>query len=620
MKKKIKKKKLLKERKFRSYYWRCMVLSLIFIIGAMAENVHKVSLQHETLFSCSIGLSHDPIDSDIMNPNHVIAPPLSKRISTIYCPCYISYDTIEDMMDGTNVDAFSFDENKQAEINQVLGGMSDEAFYEWYPDAAYALAVDEWKYDETKQEYHLENVFFQTSERHMRVKYVDENDESKYIDCITEIPQEWKEKYDIWNLSETRKVKRFSDLKYGDDDYILKADDIYIKDGICHLGKFRLVHNIGRTNEEKTIAECDDTPENAEEYEHCEDVRIILCLGTAPDSENIEKLKALKNGNEPVSNKFNGFYYEDNSRVRKGGFRMPDSERQPTSDLIWSGSEWRGNKYEVTLIGMYGGDDSYIYTETDFFIKVILLPVLIDWIVTLSLLSLLVSLFFYRRYSRLYHEQQKAEYRKTLTNTLAHDLKSPLTAAQGYAENLLENTNPEKNLYYTERIVENIQYTNRIIQDVLELAKIEENDDVPVCEKLDIAKILREMLEDHEEEFEKRSISLKLSDKPFVISANEAMFRQMAVNLTDNTVKYTIDGGVVCLETDGKSLVLKNSCGDGLDVSGNELMQPFVKGDKSRNSRNGSGIGLSIVQKLAECQKIRFDISADKGEFTVKIG
>ena len=107
MKKKIKKKKLLKERKFRSYYWRCMVLSLIFIIGAMAENVHKVSLQHETLFSCSIGLSHDPIDSDIMNPNHVIAPPLSKRISTIYCPCYISYDTIEDMMDGTNVDAFS---------------------------------------------------------------------------------------------------------------------------------------------------------------------------------------------------------------------------------------------------------------------------------------------------------------------------------------------------------------------------------------------------------------------------------------------------------------------------------------------------------------------------------
>ena len=492
--------------------------------------------------------------------------------------------------------------------------MSDVAFCQWYPDAAYALAVDEWKYDETKQEYHLENVFFQTSERHMRVKYVDENNEKKYIDCITEIPQEWKEKYDIWNLSETRRVMQASDVKY-DDDYILKADDIYIKDGICRLGKFRLVHNIGRTNEEKTIAECDDTPENAEEYEHCEDGKIIFCLGTSHDSENLEKLKALKNGNEPVSNKFNGFYYEDNSRVRKGGFRMPDSERQPTDDKTWN-----GNKYEVTLIGMHGGDDSYIYTETDFFIKLILLPILIDWIVTLSLISLLVSLFFYRRYSRLYNEQQKAEYRRTLTNTLAHDLKSPLTAAQGYAENLLENTNPEKNVYYTERIVENIQYTNRIIQDVLELAKIEENDIEPVCEKLDIAAILRDMLKAYEEEFEKRGISLELTDKSFVISVNEAMFRQMAINLTDNIVNYTIDRGVVCRKTDGKSLALKNSFDGSMKLSANELIQPFAKGDQSRNSRKGSGIGLSIVQKLAECQKIKFDISADNNEFIVKLG
>ena len=64
---------------------------------------------------------------------------------------------------------------------------------------------------------------------------------------------------------------------------------------------------------------------------------------------------------------------------------MPDSERQPTDDKTWN-----GNKYEVTLIGMYEKDDSYIYTETDFFIKLILLPILIDWIVTLSLISLLV--------------------------------------------------------------------------------------------------------------------------------------------------------------------------------------------------------------------------------------
>lgn len=68
------------------------------------------------------------------------------------------------------------------------------------------------------------------------------------------------------------------------------------------------------------------------------------------------------------------------------------------------------------------------------------------------------------------------DYRKTLMNTMAHDLKTPLSVMSGYAENLKENVNTDKREHYANAIYENSIYMDSIISDVLELSRTEDSE------------------------------------------------------------------------------------------------------------------------------------------------
>ena len=61
------------------------------------------------------------------------------------------------------------------------------------------------------------------------------------------------------------------------------------------------------------------------------------------------------------------------------------------------------------------------------------------------------------------------DYRRSIINSLSHDLKTPLTIISGSAESLKENVNPEKREFYENAIIENVRYTESIINDALEL-------------------------------------------------------------------------------------------------------------------------------------------------------
>lgn len=603
MKKKAKKKKILKKRNFWNYYWRFLVLCLPVIISVLVSTVCKIPKRHQQSF---------PYEYDY---TEMTSLPVSKDFLRIFVPTCIGYPLINELLSGKNSDVFSFDTQMYNRINFELCCMTEDAEWLSFPDSAFLLSVDEWKYDAENREYYLENVFFQTSERHKYAIRRHAGENPKYIECMTEIPDEWTNEYIIYGCRKNHLIHKAWDFNYFEDfeAYTVTAEEIYVKDNVSRLGKYRLIYRDSETGDETVIAESDDTPENIEEYERIEGDFCFVDEGTDPESETLKKIKAYKDKKRYVDIPFEDCV--DFFR-RTGSFRMPENERQP---IVENNYSWNENKYEITLFGMYAPDECSVFTQTDFYTKCILLPILIDWILMLVLFSAVLSGILSHRYSRIYNEQQKAQYRRTLTNTLAHDLKSPLTAAQGYAENLLENTNPDKQQYYTERIVENICYTNQLIGDVLKLAKIEENDDELVCEKTDIAKILREMLKSFTEEFDKRKISLELDEKSFVYKVNDAMFRQIAVNLTDNIIKYTSDNGKICMEITEESLILKNTYDGTLKYSSAELMQPFVKGDASRSSRKGSGIGLAIVKQLADCQKMKLEVSSADGEFSVKI-
>ena len=96
----------------------------------------------------------------------------------------------------------------------------------------------------------------------------------------------------------------------------------------------------------------------------------------------------------------------------------------------------------------------------------------------------------------------------------------------------------------------------------------------------------------------------------------------MLDNLFNNTVKYAQSGTRVYIDVrrlDGEAVIsVKNISRDRLNVSSDELMERFVRGDASRHTE-GSGLGLSIARSLTELMGGKFDISIDGDLFKAEI-
>ncbi len=321
----------------------------------------------------------------------------------------------------------------------------------------------------------------------------------------------------------------------------------------------------------------DFTPENAAELQEYSEGIMSLALGTHPDSE---VLKAVRTA---------GKSYET----------APLFEFYNTRGVIIDGKEYM-------LRALYRLD------FWNFAGKYVLIGGIIFMVICVGI-AFLTANNKYRKYCTQYEID---EYRRNMTNALAHDLKSPLTAIYGYAENLKNNVHSEKKDYYADAVLENVQYMNEIITNTLDLAKLEIGDKGLKKEKIDITALAEELYAKYRPQAESRDISFKTSGNA-IISADRKMMTQAMENLISNAVKYTEDGGEIAITADEKSLAISNSCT--AIANAENLGKPFEKADHSRSNRSGSGIGLSIVKNIAMLHKFGFETKAENNIFTAKI-
>jgi hypothetical protein len=127
--------------------------------------------------------------------------------------------------------------------------------------------------------------------------------------------------------------------------------------------------------------------------------------------------------------------------------------------------------------------------------------------ILLLLFSLLIAKIRHMRYCK---EYELNAYRRNLTASLAHDLKSPLMAISGYAENLRDNVHTEKRAAYADSILQNTQYMDRLIADVLDLAKLEQG---TVLQKrsCDLAALANETAAQFRAQTEERHLTVTVS-------------------------------------------------------------------------------------------------------------
>lgn len=223
-------------------------------------------------------------------------------------------------------------------------------------------------------------------------------------------------------------------------------------------------------------------------------------------------------------------------------------------------------------------------------------------------LLLISSVFVFVIHKRKIVKYEKEQYRRTLTDSLSHDLKSPITALRGYAESLKENLNTEKRDVYADAILESSDYMDRLINGNMELIKLEEMGRVRNKENTDLVKVSEELFVKYKPVLEEKGITLTITGD-YQRKANKELITRALENLVSNAVKYTNKNGSITLIGGKDELSLSNTTSSFPDRKPDDLWEPFVKGNDSRTGEDGNGLGLAIAKRIFNMHKFKSKIT-----------
>ena len=220
-------------------------------------------------------------------------------------------------------------------------------------------------------------------------------------------------------------------------------------------------------------------------------------------------------------------------------------------------------------------------------------------------------------YAGLKAQYDIADYRKTLMNTMAHDLKSPLMSISGYAENLKESVHSEKREHYASAIMDNVDHMNRIISDILSLSKTEDGNVVLNKTELNVEEVIRDCLKKYELQLSERKLQTEIVGS-LNLRADKTLFTEAMDNLIGNAVKYADADSEITFTLDKKHLCISNQCSAKIDDV-DELLKPFVTGNKNRSNKGGSGLGLAIAKNIMDLHKFKMTVKCENKNFEVHI-
>ena len=227
---------------------------------------------------------------------------------------------------------------------------------------------------------------------------------------------------------------------------------------------------------------------------------------------------------------------------------------------------------------------------------------------------------------RAVDEQMKSERTKTeLITNVSHDIKTPLTSIVNYV-NLLKGLDIENDCAreYLDVLDRQSQRLRKLTEDLVEASKASAGSIPMEPERTDAELLLTQALGEYEDRFRELQLEpvTRLSAENAMIMADGKLLWRVFDNLLSNICKYSLPGTRVYLNTecrDGRVTVsFKNISRYALDISSDELMERFVRGDSSR-STEGSGLGLSIARSLTTLQGGTFHISIDGDLFRADI-
>ncbi len=217
-------------------------------------------------------------------------------------------------------------------------------------------------------------------------------------------------------------------------------------------------------------------------------------------------------------------------------------------------------------------------------------------------------------------ERMKAE----LVTNVSHDIKTPLTSIINYVDLLQKAKSEQEKQEYLAVLDRQSQRLKKLIEDLMEMSKASTGNMTVELSSVDPAEAVNQALGEFADKLEASSIRTVFQppQPPLSMRCDGRLTWRVLSNLLSNAVKYAMPGTRLYIDiakVEGHILIsLKNISREPLNISSEELMERFVRGDESRNTE-GSGLGLNIAKSLMELQKGQLQLLVDGDFFKVTL-
>ena len=223
-------------------------------------------------------------------------------------------------------------------------------------------------------------------------------------------------------------------------------------------------------------------------------------------------------------------------------------------------------------------------------------------------------------------EEVKSQKMKTeLISNVSHDLKTPLTSIITYVDLLKdENLTEEKRKIYIDTLDRKSERLRVLIEDLFEVSKVNSGNVHLNIIDVDVVSLMKQTLVEVDDKIKASNLKIRTNfpEEKLILKLDSQRTFRVFENLLINISKYAMEYSRVYIditsEYDVVKISFKNKTAEEINFDVEDLVERFVRGDKSRNTE-GSGLGLAIAKSFIELQGGSFNISTDGDLFKVVI-
>jgi two-component system OmpR family sensor kinase/two-component system sensor histidine kinase QseC len=208
-------------------------------------------------------------------------------------------------------------------------------------------------------------------------------------------------------------------------------------------------------------------------------------------------------------------------------------------------------------------------------------------------------------------------FERRFTSDAAHELRTPLAAIRANTQVMQAARTPEEFTTASVNLLASVDRSGRLIEQLLALARVDASASLPQrFEVVDLAPLVHAQIAEHERFAARRRVELEASTEPARVRGDRELLSVLLRNLVDNAIRYSRPDTRVVIScdtlADGVELVVND---EGVGVVPEERTRIFERFYRASGTHDyGSGLGLSIVKRIADLHGASVTVSTGAGQ------